>query len=491
MKRVKYKFFIMFFVMIFLVGCNTSQPKEKKYTIVATTFPVYDWIQNIIGENNSEVELKLLLDKGVDLHNYQPTIEDIALLKESDMFVYVGGESDRWVDSIVDGMDTDKTEIVNLLELLGDHAKTEEIIEGMEHEHEHTHEEIDKSSIQARELKDWEGTWNSIHTYFEEEGMITYLESLSQTQEKSIDKVKEELKENSTSDYSTISIKDNKIVWNETTSEYTYLGYRLVEGEHGDSVWYEFTTQDGGAPTYISISDHSIAPTDVSEDTHYHLRYGNDSIESLYSEGVKTYSYYSSQKSGTDIGNMLLEHQHEHEELDEHIWLSLKNAINLVPQLEQKIIDMDPKNEELYKSNSLNYVNELSLVENEYQETLSKLPHKTLLFGDRFPFRYLVDDYNLTYYAAFSGCSAETEASFETVVYLANKTQENAIKYVVVLESSDKKIAETIIENTTDKNQQIVVLDSMQSTSKEDVESGKTYISIMKENLEVLKQVLS
>lgn len=115
---------------------------------------------------------------------------------------------------------------------------------------------------------------------------------------------------------------------------------------------------------------------------------------------------------------------------------------------------------------------------------------QTLLFADRFPFRYFVDDYNLSYYAAFSGCSAETEASFETVMFLADKVDELKLGYIFTIEKSDTKLANTIIRNTKDKNQKIMVLDSMQATTSKDSARGVSYISIMEKNLDVLNTAL-
>ena len=132
----------------------------------------------------------------------------------------------------------------------------------------------------------------------------------------------------------------------------------------------------------------------------------------------------------------------------------------------------------------------LDTLDKEYQGTVDAASQKTLLFGDRFPFRYLVDDYGLDYYAAFVGCSAETEASFETVKFLSEKVDELGLKNVITIEKSDQKIAKTIVENTKDKNQNILTLDSMQSTLSDDVKNGTTYLSVMKKNLEVLKEAL-
>lgn len=151
---------------------------------------------------------------------------------------------------------------------------------------------------------------------------------------------------------------------------------------------------------------------------------------------------------------------------------------------------IDPDHADIYKTNVSDYIDALTDLDQQYQTAVNDSKQKTLLFGDRFPFRYMVDDYGLNYYAAFVGCSAETEASFETITFLAQKVDELDLKYVMTIEKSDQKIANTIIQNTKDKNQQILTLDSMQSTTSDDVANGTTYLSVMQNNLTVLKQAL-
>ena len=151
---------------------------------------------------------------------------------------------------------------------------------------------------------------------------------------------------------------------------------------------------------------------------------------------------------------------------------------------------MDSANEAVYKANTDSYIGKLNALDAQYSETVSNASVKTILFGDRFPFRYLTDDYGLDYYAAFVGCSAETEASFETITFLAGKVDELSLGSVMTIEKSDKKIAETIIQNTGSKDQNILTLDSMQSVTAEDVKNGTTYLSVMESNLEVLKEAL-
>ena len=336
MKKYIFILYVCIFGLFSMTGCgnsaaNTSAAEQSADTlaaepadseglsIVTTIFPEYDWVREILGDNPSNAEITLLLDSGVDLHNYQPTTEDILKIANCDLFIYVGGESDEWVEDALKEATNQDMVVINLLESLGDKVKEEEIVEGMEaDEHE------------------------------EEEG-----------------------------------------------------------------------------PEY-----------------------------------------------------------------DEHVWLSLNNANVLVDVIRDAIISIDSANSPVYTDNAKAYTDKLSALNEEYVKVTDEASVKTVLFGDRFPFRYLVDDYGLSYYAAFAGCSAETEASFETVVFLANKVDELSLPSIMTIDGSDKKIAETIKENTSSKDQEILTIDSMQSTTAEDISKGATYLSIMEGNLEVLKQAL-
>lgn len=188
------------------------------------------------------------------------------------------------------------------------------------------------------------------------------------------------------------------------------------------------------------------------------------------------------------------EHEHEHEEgeveYDEHVWLSLRNAAILVDSISQAMQKIDAANADSYSNNSSSYIDSLNTLDAEYKAAVDAAAYKTVLFGDRFPFRYMTDDYGLDYYAAFVGCSAETEASFETVTFLANKMDELSLPAILTIESGDKKIAETILSNSKDQDREILTLDSMQSTTSEDVQNGVKYLSIMENNLSVLKEAL-
>ena len=319
---------------------------NKKFSVVCTIFPEYDWIRQLVGDKKDNYEITYLLDKGVDLHSYQPTAEDIAKIANCDLFVYVGGESDGWVDDALKESKNDKMQVVNLLETLGKNVKPEEVVEGMqeEDEHDHDHEDADHD----HEDKD----------------------------------------------------KDH---------------------DHEDA-------------------DH--------------------------------------------------DHHEEETEYDEHVWLSLRNATALVNTLAEKLQTIDPENKDYYATTAADYTAKLGDLDSRYLATIKKAKVKTVLFGDRFPFRYLVDDYGLKYYAAFVGCSAETEASFETVAFLAKKTDDLKLKSVLVIENSDQKIAKKIVETTKDKSQNIVVLNSMQSITNEDIANGATYLSIMESNLKALASAL-
>ena len=186
------------------------------------------------------------------------------------------------------------------------------------------------------------------------------------------------------------------------------------------------------------------------------------------------------------------EHGHEHEdEVDEHIWLSVQNAKALVSAIQEELCAVDDGNAALYQSNAASYFAELSALDEAFEETVSSAKRSVFVFADRYPFRYLAHDYGLTCYAAFSGCSAESEASFATILALVKHVDENALPYVMVLENSTQGIAKQVIDNTKSKDQGILVLNSLQSVTREDIESGATYLGLMKEDLAVLKTALN
>lgn len=293
------------------------------YSIVCTTFPQYDWIRNIIGDDSDKFQLTMLLDQGTDLHSYQPTAEDIAKIADADMFVYVGGESDGWVESALKEATNKDMKVVNMLDALETAVKVEEVVPGMQAE----------------------------------------------------------------------------------------------EGEE---------TEEGEGP-----------------------------------------------------------------ENDEHVWLSLRNAVTLTDALSENIQEIDPANKEDYVENAGKYVDKLNDLDGRYALTISKGRRQAILFGDRFPFRYMADDYGLTYYAAFVGCSAESEASFETITFLAQKVDDLKLPVILTIEGADHNIAESIKNATESKNQEILTMNSMQSVTAEDVADGETYLNVMEDNLNVLSQALN
>ena len=335
-------------IFVFIAGClsgcsgsSSSQTDSDKLQIITTIFPEYDWVRNVIGDRTDCAEVTLLLDNGTDLHSYQPTAKDILKISTCDLFVYVGGESDEWVEDALKNATNKNMKVINLLETLGDSVKEEEVVEGMQEE-------------------------------------------------------------------------------------------------------------EGGPQGTGDVDHHDEA--DDNEHEHHH---------------------------------------HEGEiEYDEHVWLSLRNASVLTNAIADTLGELDPSNAEAYKKNADAYAAKLADLDNDYKAVTEAAPVKTLLFGDRFPFRYLVDDYGLKYYAAFVGCSAETEASFETITFLAGKVDELSLHSVMTIERSDNKIAETIVKSSTSKDQKILTLDSLQSVTSKEVESGTTYLGVMESNLSVLKEAL-
>ena len=315
------KLIVLLLSLFFLL--STALPagmaEEKPLKIVTTIFPIYDWVRQIIGEQDADVTM--LMDSGVDLHNFQPTAQDILTIAQCDLFIFVGGESDEWTEDVLKTAQNESMTAINLLDALGDDVKEEEIVEGMEAE--------------------------------EEEG------------------------------------------------------------------------------------------------------------------------------------------EEEEAESDEHVWLSLRNAEKLVKVIAETLAEIDAEKAEPYRANAESYIEKLQALDAQYAEAVNAAAFQTLLFGDRFPFRYLADDYGLTYYAAFAGCSAETEASFQTILFLAQKVDELGLPAVLTIENPKTRIAETVVNATQKKNQKILSLNSMQGMTAQEVKDGAAYLSLMENNLIVLRDALN
>ena len=188
-------------------------------------------------------------------------------------------------------------------------------------------------------------------------------------------------------------------------------------------------------------------------------------------------------------------HHHDHDEEienDEHVWLSLKNAEILVQKITVELAKLDLAHASAYKDNAADYIARITALDGDYRKAIESAHRKTILFGDRFPFRYLVDDYGIKYYAAFVGCSAESEASFETIAFLANKMDSDSLPAILTIEKGNKKIAKAVLAaSKNSKNAQILTINSMQSVTEQQIAKGESYLSIMQTNLEILKKALN
>lgn len=341
-------------VTLLLAACGTKSETEgaaKKISVIAVTYPQYDWFKNVLGGRADAVDLKLLIKNGADLHSYQPSAQDIAAIAGADMVVYVGGESDGWIEKALAATPKEGRIEVNMMKVLGDRVKEEEVAEGMQGE-----------------------------------------------------------------------TKDEK------------PALSLPKGRK---------------------------TKEIAEENHEHAK-----------------------------GH----HHHDEEEEvenDEHIWLSLKNAEILVKALAESIAKLDTAHATEYHMNAALYIAKISALDAQYRATMENATLKTILFGDRFPFRYLVDDYGIKYYAAFVGCSAESEASFETITFLAGKIDSLALPAIFTIDGSDGKIARAILDaSKKSKNAEVLMLNSMQSVKDEQIKAGADYLSIMRGNLEVLKKAI-
>ena len=183
---------------------------------------------------------------------------------------------------------------------------------------------------------------------------------------------------------------------------------------------------------------------------------------------------------------------HNHEvEYDEHAWLSLKNAAKCCDIIAEALGNKDKGYARTYRKNADEYISKLEDLDKEYQSVVDSSETKTLIFADRFPFRYLTNDYGIKYYSAFDGCSAESEADFETITTLADKVDKQSVSVVLTIDGSTEEIAETVIKNTKSKNQEILTLNSLQSVTEKQIKRKKiSYLSAMEDNLEVISKAL-
>lgn len=504
MKRILSIVLIIMMTTVLFTACTKNNPAgtneddSDKVNVVATIFPQYDFIRQIAGDN---VNLTMLLSPGAESHSFEPTPQDIIRIQNCDMFIYVGGESDAWIDEILDSMDTSNMEIVSLMDLVD--TVEEEMVEGMEddHGHEHSHE-IHAEDIEARPLEDFKGSWQSVLPYFEDGTLDEYIAATAEKNEKTPAEEKTDFLQKRATEYKTIEITDTGLTIStdagNVSGEYSYVEYRPVYNDEGEisNVWYvyQISKPSEKLPTYLAFSDHAIKPQDHDEHEHedelphFHLRYGSESIDALIDAENWAPTYYPSGATAEDIKEALLDHDHAHEaEYDEHVWTSPKNAMTIVQALSDKLCTLDNANASVYEHNTATYLEKLGNLDNAFKEAVSAGNRKTLIFGDRFPFRYFTEAYGLNYFAAFSGCSTETEASAATIAFLIDKVKDENIPTVFHIELSNEKMADSICESTGAKK---LLFHSCHNITKDDFESGIGYLDLMTQNVDNLKEAL-
>ncbi|MFP3152970.1 metal ABC transporter substrate-binding protein [Lachnospiraceae bacterium ZAX-1] len=324
MKRLFSFALAVFMLTALMTGCGqnkknaTDENSDGKISIVATVFPPYDFTREIVGD---KADITMLLPPATESHSFEPTPQDMIKIQNCDVFIYVGGESDEWVNKVLEPMDTSKMKIITLMDCVT--VVEEEVVEGMEDE--------------------------------EEEA--------------------------------------------------------------------------------VAIANESEEP-----------------------------------------------------EYDEHVWTSPKNAKLIVQKISDALCEVDTTNASAYQKNTIDYQTRLDVLDAKFQAVVDGAERTTIVFGDRFPFRYFADAYGLTYFAAFPGCSTETEPSATTVKFLIDKMNADKIPTVFHIELSNEKMANTISEATGAK---VSLLHACHNIQKTDFEKGVSYLDIMTQNVDALKEALN
>ena len=366
---------------------GTSAPvaeENSRLQVVTTIFPQYDFARHIAGDR---ADVTMLLKPGEEVHSYEPTPQDIKKIQNCDLFIYVGGENDVWVENILDSVkgDQEGPQTVRLLALVETYS--EEHLEGMMEEKGHDH-------------------------------------------------------------------------------------------------------------------DHEHEPEGTAEEDHDHDHKADASDQNT--KGTDTHSTHV--------------HSHE-EEPDEHVWTSPQNCVILIEKLTEEFCAADPVNAEYYRKNGDAYRKEFEELDARYRDMAASAPRKTILFGDRFPFRYLAEELGLTCYAAFPGCSSESEPSAATIAFLIDKAAEEKLPVIFQIEFSNGNIARAISEAAELKMKinaakqaeessggennsglsaaeaggmkiQVLQLHSCHNITADEFKSGQTCLSLMTKNLEALRTAL-
>ena len=469
---------------------NNSESGEK-ISVVSTIFAPYDFVKQIAHD---QAEVSMLLPPGTESHSYEPTPQNIIKIQNCDVFVYVGGDSDAWVHEVLESMDTSKMKIITLMDCVD--VVEEEIVEGMEDDHGHSHgdEEFNPEDVKDRPMSDFDGNWISGIPIINDGSLDKYIEHSAEEKEISAEEQRAALLTRWASDYDNISIENNTLTINGTSVGYEYKGYRIVESDHGSSVWYNYqiSTPVDGMPTYITFNDHGYGAEEHADEHeeigHFHLKYGDESFDALIDNEDWATFYFDSSYSNSEIGEFMAgdDHGHEHE-IDEHVWTSPKNAKIIVQKISDALCGKDPANAVAYKSNADTYIALLDELDAEFQAVVDNAARKTIIFGDRFPFRYFADAYGLEYFAAFPGCSTETEASAATVAFLIDKVKAEGIPVVFHVELSNQKMANTISEET---GASVLLFHACHNVTRDEMAQGITYIDLMNQNVENLKEAL-
>lgn len=313
-----------------------NRKSGEEVDVLSTNFIGYDLARAVVGD--AGVEMSMLLKPGAEMHDFEPTPEDIIKIREADLFIYVGGESDEWVEELLDDNEVSEEKVLRMMDLVD--VKEEELVEGMEDGHE------------------------------DEEG------------------------------------------------------YEHADEEHADEEY-------------------------ADEEEH--------------------------------------EHTDGEVEYDEHVWTSPVNAMKMVDGVREKLATIHPEKRETFERNAEEYNARLADIDRKIREVVAKGVRKELIFGDRFPFRYFVDEYGLDYYAAFPGCSEQTEANSQTIAFLIDKAKAEGVKVILKIELTSDKLAQTVADEAGAK---VMTLNAAHNISQEDFERGVTYAEIMEGNLEVLREAL-
>jgi ABC-type Zn uptake system ZnuABC Zn-binding protein ZnuA len=461
-----------------LLFANSGNDQSGEKLNVVTSFNAMTEFATAVG--GDKVNVSTIIPDGAEPHEFEPKATDLVALSAADVFVYNGLGMETWADKAIESANNNKLVSVIASKGIETITLTEEQIE----EHSHAHAEFDEADIEKRPLSDFAGDWKDCSPYLKDGTVDPYFEHASKEMNKTSTEVKEMYIKMMRTDYPSLSVTADGISVGNKQAKATYKGFYTTEGEHGNSVWYEFET-DGtaGVPKYWVFNDHQhTVGVPESEVAHIHALYSDDSFGAIFAIENWAAMYFTVSATPEQILSAMMDHNHdEHGEFDPHSWLSLKNAISEVNAIKDAFVKADERDKDYFERNALEYTRKLQTLYNDYKTKFASATSKVFVTGHA-AFGYLARDFGLTQNSV-EGVFAEGEPSPSQLAELVEYCKDNGVKVIFAEEMVSPEVSATLAHEVGAKVETIYTIES--------AEDNLSYIDRLTSNLDKIYNSLN